>query len=125
MKNVKKALTCLMMLVCGAVMQAQEKKEINEEQRQEFIDQLKADTAKLSLTEEQKPAFMEITKKYAEKAKEVNANTTLSKIDKLKEVKTLRIAKDEEMKTLLSEEQFKVYQEIREERKERRRERRK
>ncbi|AWI26535.1 hypothetical protein [Flavobacterium pallidum] len=118
MKNLK---IILPLLLAATMATAQEKKEMNEEQRQEFIDQLKSDVSKLSLTEDQKAPFMEITKKYGEKAKEVNANTQLEKIQKLKEIKALRIAKDDEVKALLTAEQFKVYQEIREERKERRR----
>ncbi len=125
MKNVKRVVACIMLFGCVVVMQAQDKKEMNEAQRQEFIDGLKADAAKLSLTEEQKAPFMEITRKYGEKMKEVNGNTALSKIDKLKQVKSLRIEKDAEIKALLTEEQFKIYQGIVDERKEKRRERRK
>jgi hypothetical protein len=125
MKNVKTVLACVMALCLSTVTQAQEKAQAADSQRQESVDRLKSDVSRLSLTEEQKAPFLEITKKYAEKVKAVNANTDLSKIDRLKEVKTLRIAKDEEVKSLLTEEQFKTYQEIREERKEKRREKRK
>ncbi|AWA30548.1 hypothetical protein HYN48_10855 [Flavobacterium magnum] len=110
-----------LLLTAGFTAVAQQEPQLNQKQNSEFIDQLKTDVKKLSLTEEQKAPFLEITRKYAEKAKEINADTSRKKIARLKEIKTLRINKDEEMKALLSEEQFKVYQDIRDERKARRR----
>ncbi|OYU81258.1 MAG: hypothetical protein CFE23_05705 [Flavobacterium sp. BFFFF1] len=125
MKNTHTLFLSIIALMFSAVTTAQEKKQLNDQQKTALVEQLKTDREKLALTEEQKGPFAEITKKYAEKMKEVNANTELSKLEKLKELKKLRMAKDEEIKVILTEDQFKIYEQIREDRKEKLRERRK
>jgi len=71
---------------------------------------------KLDLTEEQKPKFKEITKKYAHQIRTLKADDVKKKLAKLKEFKSIIDSKNKEMKTLLSSEQFKVYKETQKER---------
>jgi len=80
---------------------------------------------KLDLTEEQKPKFKELTKKYALKIKTLKANNVKKKLAKLKDFKSIIDSKNKEMKALLSVEQFKIYKETQKERLKRMKENRK
>ena len=59
-------------------------------------------------SEEQKPQFEEITKKYAKQMKAVK-DSDGSRMSKYRKVKSIRKNKDAEMKRLLSKDQFNVY----------------
>ncbi len=69
---------------------------------------------KLDLSEEQKPKFKEITKKYAFQMRTLKTSGK-SKFAKYKEYKSIKGSKNKEMKALLSAEQFKIYKEIQKE----------
>jgi len=75
----------------------------------------------LSLTEDQVASVQEINLRYARKNEELRDDSS-SRLQKAKKLKSNDEAKDKELKTLLSDEQFKTYQlkkdEIREELKE-------
>jgi hypothetical protein len=111
MKNLKLilALTILFTMSANIVTaQATDKKA-------EMKEQMKAAKEKLALTADQEPKFMEISKKYALKMKEIKDGNQ-GKRDKFKAVKEIQSQKNEEIKMVLSEEQFKTYLQLQEER---------
>ena len=87
---------------------------LTEEQKEEIKNNLEAYAAALHLSEEQKPKFEEITKKYAEQMKAVK-DSGGRPMSKFKKVKSIRKNKDADMKSLLSKEQYKIYLEKHEE----------
>ena len=119
MKNVKSTMVTFaaaFLFTAAANAQVQEEKKLSDDQKKEIVQNVKANIEKLALTDEQKAPFKEISKRYADKLKGVKDSDD-SKIGKLKAVKTLREAKNAEMKTLLTEAQYKTYLEIQDERK--------
>ena len=101
-------------LMAFVQLNAQVENGVTEEQKQEAIEQYKANAARLALTDGQKEPFKTITKKYAEKLKLVRASDE-SKVNKMKTVKALQSEKNAEMKVLLTESQFKTYLQIQDE----------
>ena len=83
---------------------------LTEEQKEELKKNLEVYAAALHLSEEQKPKFEEITKKYAKQMKAVK-DSGGRRMSKYKKVKSIRKNKDAEMKPLLSKDQYKVYNE--------------
>ena len=77
---------------------------------------MKENRDRLNLTTEQEAPYKEITKRYALKLQGVKGSTMV-RFEKLEKFKELQTQKNEEMKKLLSPEQFKTYIEIQEERK--------
>ena len=116
MKNLK--LSIAMLLISAAFStkisaQAAEKKEaVQETPRQHFEE----NRARLEIKPEQQGAYKEISKRYAEELRDIR-QSTLDKEQKMQKAKTLMDKKDQEMKGLLTAEQFKVYQQMQEERK--------
>lgn len=70
----------------------------------------------LALTREQQIPFREITKRYAELMREVRVSS-LPPNEKRQKIETIQTEKDAEVKGLLTPDQYKVYQQQREERK--------
>jgi tRNA U34 5-carboxymethylaminomethyl modifying enzyme MnmG/GidA len=97
---------------------------LTEEQKEEIKKNIEEYSAALHLSEEQKPKFEEITKKYAKQMKAVK-DSGGRPMSKFKKVKSIRKNKDAEMKQLLSKDQYKVYLEKQEEMKKKMKERRK
>lgn len=125
MKNLKFTLAVIIGLAISSnSIQAQTKPAMPEDRKAEMANQLKLDNEKLALSKVQEASYMEISKKYGEKLKALRGNEEERKA-KMKEVKDLRDQKDAEMKVLLSEDQFKKYKEIQEQRKEKMKGRRK
>ena len=83
---------------------------LTEEQKEELKKNLEVYAAALHLSEEQKPKFEEITKKYAKQMKAVK-DSGGRRMSKYKKVKSIRKNKDAEMKKLLSKDEYKVYKE--------------
>jgi len=81
---------------------------LSEEQKEEIKRNLEEYAATLSLSDDQRSKFEEITKKYAEQMQALN-NGGGRKLQKYKKVKSIRKNKNAEMKMLLSKEQYKVY----------------
>ena len=96
---------------------------LTEEQKEEIKKNLEEHAAALNLSEDQKAKFEAITKKYAEQMKAVK-NGGGGKLQKYKNVKSIRKNKDAEMKTILSKDQYKVYLEKQEEMKDKMKQRR-
>lgn len=84
--------------------------------KEEIVGQMKLEKERLSLSDEQEFTFREITKNFGVKLKEIK-NSEVSKRDKFKKLKESRDAKNAEMKSLLSAEQYGIYLQMQEERK--------
>lgn len=100
-------LVCMMFAAAGA--QAQEEERISltpEERATKWTEWMKTE---LSITAEQEPKVYEINLKYAKQTESVRAQGG-SRRSKFKDVKSIDDAKDEEMKAVLSSEQFAQYQ---------------
>ena len=87
---------------------AQQGKELTEEQRAELKEQIKAHAVELNLSDEQKPKFEKITRKYFEGLKLLKSSTN-SRWSKRKKYKSLKKEKKKSMKSLLSKEQYMIY----------------
>ena len=96
---------------------------LTDEQKEEIQKNIEEYTAALNLTEDQKPKFESITKRYAEQLQALKDGGG-SKFKKYKKVKSISKNKDAEMKTILSKDQYKVYMEKQEEMKKNLKERR-
>ena len=81
---------------------------LTEEQTEKIKKNLEEYATALHLSEEQKPKFEEITKKYAKQMIAVKDGGG-RRMSKYKKVKSIRKNKDAEMKRLLSKDQYKVY----------------
>jgi len=81
---------------------------LSEKQKEEIKRNLEEYAATLSLSDDQRSKFEEITKKYAEQMQALK-NGGRRKLQKYKKVKSIRKNKNAEMKILLSKEQYKVY----------------
>ena len=81
---------------------------LSEEQKEEIKRNLEEYATALSLSDDQRPIFEEITKKYAKQLIAVKDGGG-RRMSKYKKVKSIRKNKDAEMKKLLSKDQYKVY----------------
>ena len=81
---------------------------LTEEQKEELAASMEEYFSVLDLSEEQKSEFEVIAKKYAEQMKAVK-DSGGRRMGKFKKVKSIRSDKNEEMKELLSKDQFKLY----------------
>lgn len=115
MKNLKIIYTVALFSLTVA-MNAQDKPNVSDEKKQEMVTKMKENRDRFNLTTEQEAPYKEITKRYALKLQGVKGSTMV-RFEKLEKFKELQTQKNEEMKKLLSPEQFKTYIEIQEERK--------
>ncbi len=91
-----------------------QKTELSDEQKEELTQNMEEFLEVLNLSEEQKPEFEAITKKYAEQMKAVKEDGG-SNFSMYRKVKSIRKNKNSEMKKLLSEDQYEIYLEKQEE----------
>ncbi len=115
MKNLKVVVSVAIFFFTIA-MNAQERPNVSDEKKQEMVDKMKQNRDRIGLTAEQEAPFKEITKRYALKLQGVKGST-MTRFEKLEKFKSLQNEKNEEMKKLLTPDQYKVYIEIQEERK--------
>ncbi len=87
---------------------------LTEEQRAQMEANLNEYSLKLDLSEEQKPKFVEITKRYGQQMRGLK-DSDKGRLAKYKEYKSIRKNKNAEMKAILSEEQYETYLETQEE----------
>ncbi len=106
MKVLKSSILVIVMFV-STIAFAQDR-ELTEQQQTQFKEQLEQYYEKLDLSEEQKPKFEDITKKYVLQMKALKTSTK-GRFAKYREYKSIVGSKNKEMKTLLSAEQYKVY----------------
>jgi hypothetical protein len=109
MKGILIALLALLPMLAVAQSETEIGK-TSEERAQQWTEWMKKE---LSITAEQEPGVQEVNMKYAQKAEELKAREG-TKMEKFKELKAIDEAKDGELKSILSEEQFKVYQQKKE-----------
>ena len=114
MKTLKQIFVIAIVMFVSSSVIAQETT-LNDEQKAKLKAHLQESFEKLNLSEEQKPKFKEITKKYALQLKNLK-NSDKSKSTKEQEFKSIINSKNKEMKALLSAEQYKVYEETQKER---------
>ena len=114
MKTLKHIFVIAIALLMSSSVMAQEGT-LTDEQQAKLKAHLQESFEKLNLSEEQKPKFKEITKKYALQLKTLK-NSDKSKSTKEQEFKSIIDSKNKEMKDLLSAEQYKVYKETQKER---------
>ncbi|MBX2877931.1 MAG: Spy/CpxP family protein refolding chaperone [Saprospiraceae bacterium] len=82
--------------------------QLTDEQQKEMAQNMQAFVEVLNLTEEQKPEFESITKKYATQMKAVKENGG-GKYKMYRKVKSIQKSKNAEMEKLLSKDQYKTY----------------
>jgi len=125
--NLIKILTLLMMLIAGsfshqATAQTTERAPLTSAERaQKWTDWMKKE---LTLTAEQEPKIHAINVKYADQMDDIKAEEG-DRRSKFKEVRETNKAKDEELKAVLTPEQFTKYTEKKQERQQKMRENRK
>ena len=98
--------------------------ELTDEQKEQMTQNMEEFLEVLNLSEEQKPEFEAITKKYAEQMKAVKDGGG-SKFSMYRKVKSIREDKNSEMKKLLSKDQYELYLEKQKEMQKRMKERQK
>lgn len=123
MKTLKQIFVIAIVMFVSSSVIAQETT-LNDEQKAKLKAHLQESFEKLNLSEEQKPKFKEITKKYAAQMKTLKTSNK-RKFVKLKEFKSIIDSKNKEMKALLSTEQYVVYEEMQKERLQKMKEKRK
>lgn len=114
MKRLKQTILVAIVMFVSSFGIAQETS-LNNEQKATLKAHFKESFEKLDLSEEQKPKFKEISKKYALQIKTLKTSDQ-SKTAKEKEFKSIIAAKNKEMKALLSAEQYNIYEETQKER---------
>ena len=117
MKNLKLSLGILLFSILASnTTQAQTAPKSADDKKQEIVNQMQENKARLALTPEQQIPFKNISKKYAEQIKEVRTSS-LDRKEKFEKIKEIQTDKNAEMKALLSEAQFKTYLQMQDERK--------
>lgn len=86
----------------------------SQEDDEKYAEILEKQIEALQLTGEKKDAFVEISDKYYEKIKATRESEG-SRMTKFKELKSIQDSKNEELKELLSEEEFKAFKELQKE----------
>lgn len=82
--------------------------EMKEEEKTELQENFKMLVESLALSEEQKPAFIEISKKYGAQLLSLK-DSGAGKFSKYRQFKSINKSRNKEMKKLLSKDQYKVY----------------
>ena len=114
MKTSRNIITILLLTLFNVASYAQER-QLTEEQKEKLKVHLQKSFEKLDLSEEQKPEFKAITKKYALQVKTLR-NSNEGKSAKYNELKSIIVTKNKEMKALLSADQYIVYEATQKER---------
>ncbi|MDD7886935.1 hypothetical protein [Flavivirga sp. 57AJ16] len=113
MKTIKHVLVLAVVVLIGTTAVAQER-ELWEEQKAQMETQLATYFEKLDLSEEQKPKFEEITKKYGKQMMKLKENNK-GRLAKYREYKSILENKKKEIKDILSNAQYEIYEETQEE----------
>lgn len=99
-------LVCMSFIAIGAQAQEEERTPLTPEERAtKWTEWMKTE---LSITAEQEPKVHEINLKYAQQTESIRAQGG-SRRSKFKDVKSIDDAKDEELKAVLTPEQFEQY----------------
>ena len=116
MKNVKAFLASLVLSLIFNAATAQEKRKLSDKKKQEMVKQMQENKDLLALTNEQQIPFRAITKRYAQRIKDLRGSL-MDRQQKMDALKDIMSDKNGEMKTLLSEKQYEIYLQLQEERK--------
>ncbi|UYQ91970.1 hypothetical protein MKQ68_17945 [Chitinophaga horti] len=105
-----KKLTILMICITiASLVQAQSiHPKLTEAQKKELKAKMDAYKARLKLTEQQQPKFEAVNLQYAEAIASLR-NDNGSRMSKLKKLKAATNKRDQEMKAILSAEQYKIF----------------
>ena len=123
MKTIKTFLIMAVIAMVGHTAVAQESK-LTDAQKAQMKAQIETYFEKLDLSEAQKPQFEDITKKYGAQMMDLKESGK-GRLAKYKAYKAILENKNEEMHTLLSEEQYAIYLETQEELQQKMKEKRK
>jgi Spy/CpxP family protein refolding chaperone len=96
---------------------------MTDEEKEEIVARYQAYMDELNLTEEQKPKVEEINTAYFQGLSDMK-NTDASRLEKYKTFKALSTKRDDEMKKVLTKEQYTVYKENQQEQRKNLKERR-
>ena len=113
MKTIKHIITLTAAALIATTAAAQERG-FTSEQKAQMEAKLKNGFEKLNLTAEQKPKFEEITKRYGNQLIGLKQSNK-GRLAKLKMYKSIQKNKDNEMRSLLSIDQYKAYEKAQEE----------
>ena len=116
MKNVKAFLASLVLSLIFNAATAQEKRKLSDKKKQEMVKQMQENKDLLALTNEQQIPFRAITKRYAQRIKDLRGSL-MDRQQKMDALKDIMSDKNGEMKALLSEKQYEIYLQLQEERK--------
>ena len=98
--------------------------QLSDDQRMLMKEEMMEYMSALDLSEDQRIEYQEITMKYGEQMKALRSSDK-SKMSRFKEMKSIRKNKDEEMRNLLTDEQFEIYKEQQQEMQQKMKEKRK
>lgn len=118
MKSLKMLSLLFAILVFGTTLSLAQATELSAEQKKEMAKNMEDYYTALNLSEEQKPEFTAIMKKYLPQLKAVR-DSGEGKFQMYKKVKAIRKDQNAEMEKLLSKEQYKAYLDKQEEMQER------
>ncbi len=117
MKQSKVLILILALLFVGINVSNAQDDASKDEAKKEIVKLLVKDMIALNLTEDQKPSYKEISKRYGQEMKGVKESGN-GKFKKFKAMKDISKRKNEEMRQLLTKDQYTLYLEQQEELKE-------
>ena len=100
-------IVCVMFIGCGSVYC---QSRMTEAEKEEVVARHRAYMEELNLSEEQKPKVEEINMTYFEGLSNLKKSDA-SKLERYKTFKTLSTRRDDEMKKVLTKEQYAIYRE--------------
>lgn len=102
-------LVCAMFLLCINIVFSQSSfSNLSEEEKIEFKENMEELVDELQLSEEQKPEFISISKKYGVQLLELKGSDA-SRMSKYRKMKSITKSRNREMKDLLSGAQYDIY----------------
>lgn len=114
MRNTIKHILVSMVVAFISITAVAQERELNKEQKAQLETQLEVYFQKLDLSEKQKPKFEEITKKYGKQMMALKESDK-GRLSKYKEYKSIMNNKNREMKALLSDKQYIIFEKTQEE----------
>lgn len=118
MKNFRLILAALVFSVVTVNAQTTEKPKRTEAQKKEHKAHMEENKQRLALTSGQEASLKAINKKYMPEMKSIKKDNEGDRAEKLNKMKAIRDRKNEEVKAILSEAQYKTYLDLQKERKE-------
>ena len=104
-----------MLLVAVSASQAGAQQAQSTQSKEQKLDKLEVLSKQLNLTPEQKMKLLPILKADAPKIEAIKNNTSLTKLQKLEQIRAVREQSDPQVKAILTPEQYQQLQDIRRE----------